>query len=255
MSYEELGFLGDDTSEIRELTRKAFPHVFAKCEDVNRLAYQVRNSIKLNYDSELHIVLICLLQKIIDSFQSVIMLMEVGLESDSNIIIRSSLEAMFILRKLSEDENFLIKYLGTDQLHLKKILNASKNDPQSALRRAINAEAIEHKLSEIMEDISEFNFNEIKYEQLARDVKLNDWYQLPYRILSSDAHSLPGSLVKYIRFDKDLNVITFDFNPKTDNTKAILITHCGILLIALDSVEKIFHTGFENDIDKLFQSI
>ncbi len=255
MSYEELGFFGDDTSEIRELNRQAYFNVFVKCKEVSRLAHQVRNSIKLDYDNDLHITIICLLQKIMDSFQSVVMLMEIGLESDSNIIMRSSLEAMFILRKLTEDENYLIKYLGTDQLHLKKILNASKNDPQSVLRRAFTNAAVEHKLSEIMEDIDKFKLEDIKIEQLARDVKLNDWYQLQYRISSSDVHSLPNSLVKYMLFDEDWNFLKFDFNPKTDRVKPILITHCSILLIALDSIEKIFHTGFEKDIDILFQSI
>ena len=255
MNYEEQAFLGDETPKIRELTRKAYAHVFTKCEEVNGLALCVRNAIQLDYDNQLHIVSICLLQRIIDSFQAVVILMEIGIEADCNTIMRCSLETMLILRKLTEDPGFLVKYLGAEQLHRKKILNAAKADSENALRRAVEEKALERKLSEIMEDIRKFNLEDIRIEQLARDVGLNDWYQLTYRFLSSDAHSLPSSLVKYVRFDKDLNVSMFDFNPKTDNTKTVLISHCALLLIALDSVEKIFHSGLAKEIDTLFQSV
>lgn len=255
MNYQEQGFLSDETPEIRGITRKAYAHVFSKCEEVNCLAHRLRNAIQLGYDNQLHIVSICLLQRIIYSLQAVVILMEIGLEADCNTIIRCSLEAMLILRKLTEDPGFLVKYLGAEQLHRKKILNAAKAESKSTLRRAVEEQALERKLSEIMEDIRKFNLEDIRIEQLARDVGLNDWYQHTYRSLSSDAHSLPGSLVRYVRFDKDFNVSMFDFNPKTDNTKTVLITHCALLLIALDSVEKIFHCGLEKEIDTLFQSV
>jgi hypothetical protein len=255
MNYQEHGFLGDETAEIRAITRKAYAHVFAKCEEVSYLAHRLRNSIKLDYENQLHIVSICLLQRIIDSFQAVVMLMEIGLEADCNTIVRCSLETMLILRKLTEDPDFLVKYVGSEQLHRKKILNAAKADSKSALRRAIKEQALERKLSEITADIKKFNLQEMKIEQLARDVGLDDWYQLTYRFLSSDAHSLPGSLARYVRLDEDLNVTMFDLNPKTDNTKTVLITHCALTLIALDSIEKIFHCGLEKEIDALFQSV
>jgi hypothetical protein len=190
-----------------------------------------------------------------DSFQAVVILMEIDLEADSNTIIRASLETMLVLRKLTEYPGFLVKYLGSEQVHRKHILNAAKKDPKSTLRKAVKEQALERKLSEIMEDINKFNLERIHFEQLADDLGLNEWYQLTYRSLSTDAHSLPSSLERYVRFDKDLNVSMFDFNPKTDNTKTILITQCALLMIALDSVEKIFHCGLEKEIDTLFQSV
>lgn len=255
MNYEEQGFLSDETSEIRRITRKAYAHVFAKCEEVNGQAHRLRNAIQLDYDNQLHIVSICLLQRIMDSFQAVVILMDIGLEADSNTIIRSSLETMLVLRKLTEDPGFLVKYLGSEKVHRKNILNAAKTDPKSALRSAVKEQALERKLSEIMEDINKFNLKRIHFEQLARDLGLNEWYQLTYRSLSTDAHSLPSSLERYIRFDKDLNISMFDFNPKTNNTKTVLITQCALLLIALDIIEKIFHCGLEKEIDTLFQSV
>lgn len=255
MNFQDQGFLSDETSEIRRITTKAYSQIFGKCREVNGLAHRLRNSLQLDYDNQLHIASICLLQKIIDSFQVTVVLMELGLEADSNTIIRSSLETMLILRKLTKNPDFLLKYLGSEQIHRKKILNAAMSDAKNPLRRTVDEEALECKLSELIEDIDKFNFKEIRIEQLARELGLNDWYQFTYRSLSIDAHSLPSSLEKYVHFDKDLNISVFDFNPKTDNTNIVLITHCALLLIALDSVEKIFKCGLEKKIDTLFQSV
>jgi hypothetical protein len=47
----------------------------------------------------------------------------------------------------------------------------------------------------------------------------------------------------------------FDFNPKCDRLVAVLVTHADIVLIALDSLEKVFHCGYETQIDALFASV
>ena len=247
MSFQEQGFLSKETPEIRRITRRAYSRVFNKCHEVNGLAHRFRNAIQLDYNNQLHIVSTCLLQRMLDSFQAVVILMETGLEADSNTILRSSLETMLILRKLTVEPSFLLKYIGSEQVHRKKILNVAKTDIKNTLRRAVGIQALERKLSELMQDIiDKLNLREICLEQLARDLGLNDWYQLTYRSLSSDAHSLPSSLERYVHFDEHLNVSMFDFNPKTDNTKTVLMTNCTLLLIVLDSVE---------EIDAIFQSV
>ncbi|MBW8003556.1 MAG: hypothetical protein FVQ80_16345 [Planctomycetes bacterium] len=131
MKFEEQGFLIYETHEIQKITKNAFADVFEICKELNTLAHRIRNSIKLDYDNELHIISVCLLQRILDSFQSTVILMETGLEADSNTITRSSLEALFILRKLCIDPHYIEKYLGYDQIQRKKLINIAKQDKKA----------------------------------------------------------------------------------------------------------------------------
>jgi hypothetical protein len=255
MTFEEQGFLSDETKEIRRITRTTFAGTFAICERVNDLSHRVRNSIKLDYENQLHMVSICLLQRILDSFQSVVLLMEIGLEADSNTITRSSLEALFILRKLSLDQLYIEKYLGTDQLQRKKLINLVKEDKLSVLRESFTEQELDKRLAEILSDIQQHDLKKISIEQLAHETDLDQWYQLPYRVLSTDAHSLPRSLERYVDFDNKQDVVRFDFNPKTDRLEAILITEASIVLIALDAIERIFNCGFGEDIQNLHKSV
>ncbi len=255
ISFEDEGFLSDETNEIRQIAMDRYPSTFAKCRDVNQLAFKFRNSITLDYENPLHLILICLLQRILDSFQSVILLMSLGLESDSDTITRSSIEAMLQVRKLALDKKYLEKYVGSDQLRRRKILNIAKNIPQSILGSIFRGPALEEALAEVIADINKMNLSEITVERIAHDVGLDAWYDLTYRTLSEGSHAGPRSLEKYLQRDEKNDVLMFNFNPKCERLVAILVTNASIVLIALDSLEKVFHGGYENQIDELFASI
>jgi hypothetical protein len=254
-TFDNEGFLSDEINDIKEIILNRFPNTFAKCREVNHLAYRFRNTITLDYDNQLHLILICLLQKILDSFQSMILLMSLGLEGDSDTITRASIEVMLQIRKLVLDSKYLERYVGSDQLRRKKLLNIAKNKPKSILASILHGPALEETLAEIIADINKMNLSEISIEQIAHDVGLDAWYDLTYRTLSEGAHAGPRSLEKYLHRNEKGDVLMFDFNPKCDRLVTVIITHAAIVLIAVDSLEKVFQCGYETQIDALFTSI
>ncbi len=74
-AFDDEGYLCDEAEDIRTTIRQRFPTTFALCMELNRLAHRVRNSIELDYDNVLHIILVCLLQRILEGFQSTVILM------------------------------------------------------------------------------------------------------------------------------------------------------------------------------------
>jgi hypothetical protein len=104
-NFEKEGFLSDETEEIKKIIFNRYHLTFAKCSEVNQIAHQYRNSFNLDYENELHVVLVCMIQRILDSFHAVVILMSIGLSHDSDIITRSAVEAMLQIRKLATDEN------------------------------------------------------------------------------------------------------------------------------------------------------
>lgn len=254
-SFDNEGFLGDEANEIRSIIHDRFATTFVICKKVNQLAHRIRKSIVLDYENSLHVVLICLFQRILDSFQSVVILMSLGLESDSNSITRSSIEAMLKLRMLTEDVEYIEKYLGSDQIRRKRILNAAKNKPQSIIGLILQGPELDKVLGEVIENIKEMKLSELSVEAIARQVGLGAWYDLTYRNLSEDLHSGPRSLEKYVKLDKKNGVTLFNFNPKCDRLVPILITEAAIVLTALNSIEEVFQCGYETQIDALFESI
>lgn len=255
MSFDTNGYLSEETKDIRSIIKSNFKSHFEICVQINTLAHRIRNSIKSNFDNELHIVSICLLQKIIDSFQSSILLLEIGLEADSNILLRSSVETMFILRKLALNPKFIKKYLGSDQLQRKKLINVIKHSNNNLLKKQFSIEELDRILEEITEDINELNLSKINIEQIAKECDMNEWYQLTYRTLSTDIHSLPRSLERYVVFSDKKEIFQFVFTPKTDRIEAVLIAFSSTLLITLDSIERIFKCGFRKEIDKYLKRI
>ena len=111
------GLLGDERAGVRDRITERFENLFALCGEVNRSAHTVRNSIPVGPDDPLHLTIACLLQKAIDSFQSVVVLAELGLEPDANTLLRTALKATLIIRRIAQDPAYAHRYTRSGQRH------------------------------------------------------------------------------------------------------------------------------------------
>ena len=254
-TFESDGFLSDEMEDIRKTIAERFPRTFSKVYEVNAFAHKYWNSIQLENSNTLHLVLVCLLERILDSFQSVVHLMSMGLENDSDTITRSSVEAMFYVRKLTSDDEYLESYLATDPKQRKKIMTLVKNNPQNILSGIFNKLEVDDILNGIEQELKQLNIKNKSIETIAREVGLDDWYQLEYRNLSNETHIAPRTLEKFIVGDNSDEDVLFNFNPRCDRLPAILITQCSIILHVLEDVEQIFQLGFEESIEQFFADI
>ena len=252
-SFDGGGISSDEAEEMRQILLQRYPATFEMCRNVNLLAHRFRNAIHLDYENPLHLIAVCLLQRALDSFQSVTQLMMFGLEADSNSIARSSIEAMLQVRKLCTDKSYLDKYIGADQIRRRRLLNVAKSNPTSILGSILKRPELDSVLAEVTDDIERLGLSESSIKSIAHDVGLDAWYDLNYRVLSEEVHAGPRSLERYLVRDKNGTVSMFDFRPRSERVVPVLVSQASILLIVLDSVEKVFRTGFEAEIDSLFR--
>jgi len=252
VTHEFEGVIGDDRAGITETIRETYSDFFELAESVNRTAHDLRSNLRLDPSNTLHLVAICLFQRLIEGLQADIVLSEVGLGPDANAVFRTALEAGFVLIKLNQDPDFLTRYVGLDHINRKKLINVIR-DGKITFAPDTRRPSLETILAEINEDIDRLDLAPIHLDQLADSIGMAEWYESIYRQLSSDAHVLPKSLERYEEFSEAGKLLGFDFTPNSDEIPATLLTHASFMITCSMAMDSIFVCDRDSELHDLLQ--
>jgi hypothetical protein len=176
----------------------------------------------------------CLLMRLLDGHQSIHILCSKGLTVCSKVILRSNVEALVLLKYVAASKDNLQHYVASDQLQRKKWLNIVLNDKSKAFSDELRKGISEQMLMDIDNSINELGASDLKIEQLASRVGLNELYQTAYRMLSYDVHVLPRSLEKYWVLNEAEEVVAMNFTPKNEDILEVIVPSMATIINALD---------------------
>lgn len=249
------GFLSPDISEIEINIYKANKAVLDEAESLNRICQSLKDRfLPKDHDGQ-KIIAICIFIKILNGFQAMVLLARKGLRIESEILLRTILEALFILKLVCSDEEFHRKYISRDALQRKKLLNiAQTNDYQvfEATRKLITEEF----MKEIDEEVASSGVSEGEFavEQIAKRAKMHDLYESVYRIASDPVHTSIRSLSDYVKADPAGNIVSFYSGPLPDVSRDV-DTALTILINAVDLLDHLFGFAKSPELEELTNKI
>lgn len=238
MSINEEGFLSKEIKEYQGQIISKYQSLFALGKEVNQFAHKVKCELRIHNEQQMMIVA-CALIKLNNNLQSIYILCSYGLIVDAKIILRSMFEVLFILKVSCEDDEFVKKYVGADQIYRKRLLEAGKNNSVGVFDETIRNTA-EKVLNKIEQDIRANNIEELKIEQLAKKAKMKAFYDTAYRALCNTAHSGARSLQEYFLFDKNNKLSALNFGPIDVGIDLVMITAINNMCIGLVSILNFF---------------
>ncbi|MCR8641279.1 DUF5677 domain-containing protein [Paenibacillus sp. N1-5-1-14] len=140
--------------------------IFDVCFDVNKFSHKVKFEFDINNNNILHVLSASLFLKILNCFQSIIILSKLGLESESKILTRTLIESLFVLKAISEDEKEINNFIKTDykkrEQLLKLIFDKDAENTYGEIRKKLD--------KEMYEELRSFN-----KEKDIRDIKVHEW--------------------------------------------------------------------------------
>ncbi len=239
MSFEEEGYLTSDVSEITQTITKNYKELFEICYKVNRVGHSFIKNETIDSNNLQEVITLCFLLRILDGHQSSIILCQRGLTINASVILRSTVEAMILMRYVAKDQENLNKYILIDQYQRRKLINVILNDKNGVFSDSIREGITRDLIDQIENSIAELNISELKVEEIAKKVGMHSVYQRAYRVLSSDVHVLPRSLQKYLVIDKNKNINAMNFLPKDDDIPEILEVSGFMLILAIDTIAEL----------------
>lgn len=238
MPFDEKGFLGGQITEISNNIYADKKKYFDVCYDLNQFAHRVKFEFVIHNANGQEVISASLFIKILNGFQAIYILAKFGLLIEAEILLRSILEALFLLKITCEDSNFIPEYVKTDDAQRLKFMTIAKNNPDPVLD-SLRDYATKEKMEELKNKITQENIKELQIKELAKRANMCKQYETTWRLLCSPVHSSPRSLQKYVTVDNKGDINSFLWGPITDDIDSVLLTSAEILFGATDLMVKL----------------
>ena len=239
MSIDDHGFLSKDLAHVQNHIRNHYAKYFDVIHRVNTFCQRVKYRLSVYSLDGREIIAACVMIKILNDMQAAILLIERGMASQARTLIRTGLEALFILANICRVEGFWRSFILSDQLARLRLLRAIRDHP-SALLEDVRPYVTPELIDRLNQEIREQGITEEKVEHLARRVHLQSLYDGAYRLFSQDVHTSPRALETYAAFDQDTNLVGFVCWPQADDLEAELTVIPRILILAFAVVNELF---------------
>lgn len=244
------GFLGKEITPYIDDIRAKSSDFFQLSDETNKLSHQVLFKIDAHSKHEQELLVATLYMRIMASFQGVIILAERGMIPQSQVIMRSLLEAMFTLCALSEKRDLCTVYIQAEQKKRLKLLNKL-----GMLKSGLPSDKEESELIklgiELKKDIEEKGIKPLNVEQWSVEAGLHDIYLTAYTILCDPVHTNVNDLERYLVLDNDGEIKAFDWGPSSTGLHTLLMTNIECMLVTIKAVCDLFKINKDSAINEI----
>ena len=233
MSFETNGFLSSQIDEFRQRFIEDYQALFEFVKELNHFAIKIKDKFSIHNQDSRELIIGALYIKVLQSFESTIILSERGLESDSKSILRVMIEAAFYLKAACIDESFCDDYIKSDDLERFKFLNRVRRDKKGIFSCELREYASKDRIESLKNSAWGKKDNPFEIYKVAQRANMYDFYQLVYGLLSSDVHTSIRSLDRFYVVNNEGLVEYLIFAPQYDKWSIAILTACSILNIVL----------------------
>ncbi|MDF2698730.1 MAG: hypothetical protein K0Q49_286 [Haloplasmataceae bacterium] len=254
------GYLGNEINESRKRIYEENKKLFDLCIEINQFCQIFKYELKVDDDDNIAIVSTLLYFKLLDSFQTVVLLYGYGLDTQARTVNRTILEGLWVLKNLNINPQETYQLLLEDE-YFKKVnmLQDIKNNNDDfykyiSFNNILNVEEEMKKLEENMKRIGVKKIRKINAKEMALNSDSELEYYYIYKLLCVDVHVDTGQLTNY---SINLNGIIegFDDSPRVNSIEEILITTSDIILKATMVLSKIVKIDKTIDLKYYFEKV
>ncbi|QVK18600.1 hypothetical protein KHQ81_02465 [Mycoplasmatota bacterium] len=248
------GYLATEINKTKEKNYKENQALFDLCIEINQFCQIFKYELKVDDTDNIGIVSTLLFFKLLDTYQSVILLYRYGLDTQARTVNRTILEGLWVIKNLYLNPNETFQLLIEDEYYKKiNMLHDIKNNQDSfyeyiTKNNILNVEEEMKKLEESMKKYGVKKIRKINVKEMALKSESALEYYYIYKLLCRDVHVDSGQLTNYFMSGVDGSIQGFDDSPSTNNIEEVLITTSDLILKAVIFVSKILKIDKKEDI-------
>lgn len=250
--FDQLGFLGNQVNKLMEPHLKERASLYETINQLNELALTLKDKIEVKSGDIKAVLAAILFIKVINCFQAIVLLSKKGLGVECGILTRALLEVTFPLRANAVNHGFAEKFILTEKSKRLKLMNIILNDKQSF--SSIHSLITEEQKETLTAEIQCEGIKDLDAFEIARQAGMTTFYQLAYRHLSEEVHTIASSLQSYVITDEHGDVVMFENGPQHFEFEKFK-TAVLCLLIAMDSMNDIFSLEIDSEIKRFEDTV
>lgn len=239
-ALDEDGFLGHRIEEWTKDHRLSSRELFSLCEELNRECHRFLSGRSVRLDSEIEKTSAVLFARMMEHYQSVIVLLERGMDNSARVMFRAFLEGYFALKAMMADPDFLDLFLNQFLLYRKSTINRIRNSTHDLLQ-SIRDEFSDELVEEINQQIQDLGVRKLTIEEMARRAGLEPVYAVAYIQLCQATHTSAFDLENHLRIESESDeIVGFRYGPSNAEASRLLPLACMCMADSLEEVSKIF---------------
>jgi len=195
--------------------------------------------------------------KIVNSFDSSMILIKKGYNQDAGTVARSMLECLFVLKACMLSSDYFEKFLSTHSTSINYFIKRQSsffarkdNDKET---RNKNVGDYLARLEALKDDYKDATGVRLDFYDAAKVSKLEDMYDIYYNLLSMDCvHPTFRSLDLLVESDCSGEIERIKAGPNFGLSKKMILIVAHIIITSLNCINSEFKLGLDDDIDSLF---
>lgn len=240
--FNQVGFLGNDLGGWTAEVHREFPEAFGIADRMNRIGMRMVHAMPDGERSEAEVLALTAFYRALQSFQSTILLAQLGAVAEARTLARLCCEAAIVAGGLLKVEGTLEK-LHED--HAKHSLAMANSMIELNRQAGTNADMTRFE-AEVARVNSEYPPNlyprgpqALRYNSLAHQAGLGSLYELAYRLPSGDgAHITLGALHRHVDKNGEDELVGMIFHPDKSDLGSTLLAANAALLHMLGLAQK-----------------
>ncbi|MCO5412827.1 DUF5677 domain-containing protein [Ralstonia mojiangensis] len=227
--FNQVGFLGNDLGGWEAQVQREFPEAFGIADRMNRIGMRMVHAMPDGERSEAEILALTAFYRGLQSFQSTILLAQLGAMAEARTLARLCCEAAIVAGGLLKVEGTLEKLHEDHAKHSLAMANS-----MIELNRQAGANA---DMTRFETEVARVNLEyprgpqSLRYNSLAHQAGLGSLYELAYRLPSGDgAHITLGALHRHVDKNGEDEFVGMIFHPDKSDLGATLLAANAALL-------------------------
>ncbi len=234
MTIDIEGFLSKDIDEYVNENHKKFESAFNLIKDLNKYSQSLMFKVNAHENVFQELVLAVLFIRSLSTFQSIIILAEKSIESETKVLLRSLMEVMFTLVACAKRKDIAKRYIQNDKIDsLKTIRRIKRYKGKPILSNIKKMLQYENTLDS---EIKNESITPISIEEMSQIAGLHHHYLTVYDSLSRTAHSK----IKDLEQNLNLSENKFIWGPRGIEIEYLLLTASGFMVIITDNINDFF---------------
>lgn len=232
-----MNFFELDKNKIILQIQDEYPGLWELAVDTNNFLTEFQKSLDANRVRLHEVVGVPLHIRCVTTFQALLLLASKGMVSQSQIMLRALIEALFILVAISNDNDFALEYLRHEEHQRKNVLNKSKRYKESVDKEDPRIKKANKVLEEIRCNIDENKIKTLSTENISRIAGLHSWYDTVYAVTSTSVHVSVRTLEHNLEVNGSTGEIeSFVNEPNVNGIELPIATAINSMHIATDAI-------------------
>ncbi|HEY8363967.1 MAG TPA: DUF5677 domain-containing protein, partial [Haloplasmataceae bacterium] len=190
----------------------------------------------------------------LDTYQTVVLLYQYGLDTQARSINRTILEGLWVLKNLYLHPEETFQLLIEDEYYKKiNMLQDIYNNRDCFYEYVTknNIMDVEEEMKKIETNMKKYGIEKVRkinVKEMALKSNSELEYYYIYKLLCRDVHIDTGQLTNYFLSGVDGTIEGFDDSPSTNNIEEVLITTADLILKAVIFLSKILNIDKKEEI-------